>query len=244
MDVRLKNRRPDGSARPPGGRTVCPAEEEALQRLSLLDLSGARAAADVLVREAMARTPRCPDASYLLYDFLSCVDRVVARHQDLPQRGVEERLRTARLLAAARSDEELSRAFWDAYDEATSPLSGMSPPGHPAVEQVKSFIRANYRRKIALADIALAVGVSRNYLSHLFKRHCGVTVTEYIHRTRMKEAEHLLLNGGHSVSEIAYSVGYQNYRDFHRNFVKYEKTSPKKFRQFRSKNRGAPNAHP
>ena len=37
----------------------------------------------------------------------------------------------------------------------------------------------------------------------------------------------LLARGGHRISEIAYLVGYQNYRDFYRNFVKYEKASPR-----------------
>jgi AraC-like DNA-binding protein len=49
----------------------------------------------------------------------------------------------------------------------------------------------------------------------------------------MREAERLLLAGGRTVSEIAYLVGYQNYRDFHRNFVRFQRISPKKFRQAR-----------
>ena len=30
-----------------------------------------------------------------------------------------------------------------------------------------------------------------------------------------------------SIAEIAYKVGYQNYRDFYRNFVKFEGASPR-----------------
>ena len=215
-------------------RTITPTEEDAIRRLALLDLSGARTAVERLLKEAIHHAPSPAHASYLLYDLINRVERVVCDHQGIPQRGLSERLSTVRRLSAARTSDELLRTFWSTYDTLTKALGTPSQIGHPAVEQVKHFVRANFNHKIALAEIARAVGVSRNYLSHLFRRHCGVTVTEFIHRTRMKQAESLLLGGGMTVSEIAYLVGYQNYRDFHRNFVRYEKTSPKKFRQFRT----------
>jgi AraC-like DNA-binding protein len=221
------------NGRDPAARTVCTPEEEALQRLEMLDLDGARAAFEALLTEALRETSDLRDLSHLLYDVLSRVERTVWRHDGLPRHGLRERLVLVRHLHAATSTLDLVARFWGAFEQCTQPLGALTPPGHPAVEQVKTFVRTNYTSKIALAEIARAVGVSRNYLSHLFKRHCGVTVTEYIHRTRMTEAEKLLLNGRRTVSEIAFTVGYQNYRDFHRNFVKYRKTSPKKFRQFR-----------
>ena len=36
----------------------------------------------------------------------------------------------------------------------------------------------------------------------------------------------LLADDRRSLAEIAYRVGYRNYRDFYRNFVKYENASP------------------
>lgn len=215
-------------------RTTAPSEEDAVRRLTLLDLPGARAAVESFLKESIQHAQNPLQASYLLYDLLSRTECVVAEHQGIPQRGLPERLSIVRRLAAARTNEDLLWAFWSAYDSITKPISTPAQIGHPAVEQVKSFIRENYTHKIALAEIAMAVGVSRNYLSHLFRRHCGVTVTEFIHRIRIRQAESLLTHGGRTVSEIAYLVGYQNYRDFHRNFVKYEKTSPKKFRQFKT----------
>jgi AraC-like DNA-binding protein len=226
-------------------RTICTPEEEALQRLEMLDVDGARAALQLLLTEALRETEDLRDLTHLLYDVLSRVERAVWRQDGLPRHGLRERLILVRHLHAATSTIDLAARFWGAFEQCTQALGALTPPGHPAVEQVKTFVRSNYTSKIALAEIARAVGVSRNYLSHLFKRHCGVTVTEYIHRTRMTEAEKLLLNGRRTVSEIAFTVGYQNYRDFHRNFVKYRRTSPKKFRQFRGLTRSvvpAPNA--
>ena len=51
----------------------------------------------------------------------------------------------------------------------------------------------------------------------------------------------LLAEEGRSCAEIAYEVGYQNYRDFYRNLVKYERVSPRRLRQrLRDASRTAP----
>jgi two-component system response regulator YesN len=58
-----------------------------------------------------------------------------------------------------------------------------------------------------------------------------MTLTAYVHRVRLEHARMLLAAGDHTISEIAYLVGYQTYRDFYRNFVKYEQSSPRQARK-------------
>ena len=77
--------------------------------------------------------------------------------------------------------------------------------------------------------------VSPNYLSRVFRREAGVTLTAQIHHARLEHARLLLAAGDRSISEIAYLVGYQNYRDFYRNFVKYERASPRQARRSMSR---------
>lgn len=211
-------------------------EDDIIRHLLLLDLPSARGTAERYLSAVLAATQRPQRASYILFDLLCRIDRVVADHQGVPRTPLDERLAMGERLACA-GEGTLRQEFWSAYGALTARLGALAPESHPAVEQVKNFVQENYSRKIALSEIALAVKISRNYLSHLFRRHCGVTVTEYLHRTRMKEAEKLLIEGNRTVSEIAYLVGYQNYRDFHRNFVRHAKTSPKKYRQVRSLSR-------
>jgi YesN/AraC family two-component response regulator len=87
--------------------------------------------------------------------------------------------------------------------------------------------------------VAQALAVSPNYLSRLIRRETGMTLTAHIQRTRLRRAKQLLAEEGRSISEIAYQVGYQNYRDFYRNFVKYEDTSPRQMRRRLSAERRA-----
>jgi len=209
------------------------AEEEALRLLSLTDLPAARGSMKIVVG-SFSRSGR-GRGSHLLFDLLCRVDRIVAQHLNRPLPGVAARARTIDRLAAGRTESELAACFWSLYEAAIRPLLETGPRCHPTVARAKVFVEQNYKRKICLAHIAESLNMSRGYLSFLFRNQCGVTLTEYIHRVRMREAERLLSNGEHSISQVGYAVGYQNYRDFHRNFVRYEKVSPRTFLQERGR---------
>ena len=123
--------------------------------------------------------------------------------------------------------EDARRYFFPAMKRILSAVEGGQRALHPLVERAKSVIDANYHRRISLSLIADRLHVSANYLSRMFRREIGITLMNYVHRVRLEHALLLLAEGGSSISEIAYRVGYQNYRDFYRNFVKYEKRSPR-----------------
>ena len=110
---------------------------------------------------------------------------------------------------------------------------------HPTIERAKAYIQEHFHRRIYLSSIAKAIAVSPNYLSRLFRRETGITLTTYVQRVRLNHAMRLLENGRYSLSEIAYRVGYQNYRDFYRNFVKHVGASPRDVRQRVTRGRDA-----
>ena len=92
-------------------------------------------------------------------------------------------------------------------------------------------LASRYCEPLCLDRLSRQIGFSRSYLCRLFKRETGTTLTSYIHGVRLGHALVLLAAGGRSISEIAYLVGYQNYRDFYRNFVKIKKASPRQFQR-------------
>jgi AraC-like DNA-binding protein len=102
---------------------------------------------------------------------------------------------------------------------------------NPLVARARELIEQSYMRRISLSSIASTLAVSPNYLSRLFRAETGITLTAYVQRARLDRAKQLLGESGRTISEIAYQVGYQNYRDFYRNFVKYEKVSPRQMRR-------------
>jgi AraC-type DNA-binding domain-containing proteins len=72
--------------------------------------------------------------------------------------------------------------------------------------------------------------VSPKYLSDLLKQETGKTALELIHLYVISEAKNLLIEGNQSISEIAYSLGFENPPYFSRLFKKETGMSPKEFK--------------
>ena len=100
------------------------------------------------------------------------------------------------------------------------------------VIQAMSFIKRNYRNSITLRDIADDVHLSPNYLSGLFRKTVGITITEYLMSVRMRNAIVYLINSDKTIQEICEAVGYNSYEHFERLFKRRFGISPKEFRKY------------
>ena len=77
--------------------------------------------------------------------------------------------------------------------------------------------------------MASQLNLSSKYLSDLLKQETGKTALELIHLYVVSEAKNLLVSGEHSISEIAYQLGFENPPYFSRLFKKEVGISPKEF---------------
>lgn len=78
-----------------------------------------------------------------------------------------------------------------------------------------------------LGDI---VNLSPNYLSDLLKKETGKSAQDHIHFYLLEEAKKSLLNSDYSVSEVAYSLGFEYPQYFSRFFKSKTGMSPLEFR--------------
>ncbi len=79
---------------------------------------------------------------------------------------------------------------------------------YPAsIRKCVSYIDKNLHSKIKLTQLAEASGLSKDYLSQLFKKTTGVTVSDYIKKRRLSASKQLL-DSGISISETAYRLGF------------------------------------
>ena len=53
------------------------------------------------------------------------------------------------------------------------------------VARAIDYLEAHYQEKISLREVAAALYISPNYLSELFRRHTGQTLSDYLQRLRM-----------------------------------------------------------
>jgi two-component system response regulator YesN len=204
-------------------------EARAFRSLAELDIAGCRAALRQLVDglDFGELRERRRGAVLLLLDLLQKVNRRI--HRPATDDAAYQSHRAALIEEFATYDdpEDARSGFLAALERLLAPLSPEEKPSNPLIERAKGYIEQNYHRRLSLSSVAMLLHLSPNYLSRLFRRETGMTLTAYVHRVRLEHARLLLAEGERSISEIAYLVGYQNYRDFYRNFVKFENASPR-----------------
>jgi AraC-like DNA-binding protein len=77
---------------------------------------------------------------------------------------------------------------------------------------------------------AKAMGYSPDYLSDLLKKETGKNTREHIHHLLIERAKTRLLGSGDSISEIAYSLGFEHPQHFARLFRSKTGMSPGEYR--------------
>lgn len=87
------------------------------------------------------------------------------------------------------------------------------------------------QKNITINDVVLNTIISRRSLEILFSRHFNKTIHDIIKETRINRMCDLLLNSNFSISEIAYSMGFNGLDNFSAYFKSYNGLSPSEFRK-------------
>ncbi|NLM10565.1 MAG: response regulator [Clostridiaceae bacterium] len=99
------------------------------------------------------------------------------------------------------------------------------------VLNAKKYIRNNYTEKLTLNEVAAAIGITPNYLSHLFKKYSDLGFIEYVNHVKIKEAKKIMAEKNMKIYEIANSLGFDNAFYFSKVFKKVEGCSPSEYRR-------------
>ena len=99
------------------------------------------------------------------------------------------------------------------------------------VKEALAYIHQNYTRSFSLIELSETIGVSKSYLSRIFKMDTGITLWDYLNRFRVQKAKELLLLTDESITEIAGNVGYEEVGYFGRVFHEVSGCSPRAYRQ-------------
>ena len=104
---------------------------------------------------------------------------------------------------------------------------------HLEVLRTQEYIKNHYNEQIYLKDLAQMVGYSEDYLSKIFKRETGYTITEFCTKCRFDNAKTLLLQTTHAIKDIAAITGFSNPAYFNRQFKEKVGLTPSEFRKKR-----------
>lgn len=106
-----------------------------------------------------------------------------------------------------------------------------------SLEEIHAYIGDSYRKNIRLESIADKFFVNKEYLSTLFHKKYGETISEYIIRLKMEDAKRQLQYSDNTINNIASSLGYTDPCYFNRQFKKYAGVSPGKYQKEHSRRR-------
>ncbi|MBQ2733294.1 MAG: helix-turn-helix transcriptional regulator [Clostridia bacterium] len=100
----------------------------------------------------------------------------------------------------------------------------------PVVRKTVLLIDSDLSADLSLKTLARAQGISLGYLSSVFKKETGKTVTEYIREKRVQHAAHLLGTTHLQIQTIAIHCGIMDVQYFSKVFKKETGKTPKEYR--------------
>ncbi|HEX3108574.1 MAG TPA: AraC family transcriptional regulator [Thermoanaerobaculia bacterium] len=98
-------------------------------------------------------------------------------------------------------------------------------------EDLRSILDRTFADPIRFDRLARAFGMHPVYVSRAFRRYAGISMRDYVHRLRMREARHRLASTSHSATAIALDTGYVDGSHFARAFNRSHGVSPAAFRR-------------
>lgn len=102
-----------------------------------------------------------------------------------------------------------------------------SPPVRKAIAHIDSDLNG----ELGLKTLAELQGINASYLSTLFKKETGQTVTDYVNQKRVHLAVQLLSGTRLQIQTVAQHCGIPDVNYFTKVFKKYVGKTPKQFRQ-------------
>lgn len=126
---------------------------------------------------------------------------------------------------------EIMALIQELADQVTASFSDNIDSVRREIVLLKEYIQGNYSKDLSVENLASIVYLTPDYLSRLFKKATGKSLSQYIRQYRMEKARELLLQTNKKVIQIGIDVGYSNYSYFCQSFREYFGISPEKYRQ-------------
>lgn len=99
------------------------------------------------------------------------------------------------------------------------------------INACKEYIYSHIKERITIEDLADEYGVSASYLSRLFKKETGISVSAYIREQKIDVAKNLLRFSDYSMIDIANRLAFSSQSHFIQQFREAVGMTPKKYRE-------------
>ena len=96
------------------------------------------------------------------------------------------------------------------------------------------YIYEHIKERITIENLAEYTGLSASYLSRLFKKEIGVSISDYVREKKIEKAQHLLKFCDYSLVEISNYLSFSSQSHFIQMFKEFTGMTPKKYRDLYS----------
>jgi YesN/AraC family two-component response regulator len=110
------------------------------------------------------------------------------------------------------------------------PVAPAAAARHPGVRRALAYMREHFAEALSLTDVAREARLSRFHFCRVFHQETGVLFHEHLHELRVGQAKALLADPRVSVTEVAYTVGFNDLSHFDRTFRRMVGQSPSGYR--------------
>lgn len=105
------------------------------------------------------------------------------------------------------------------------------PSADYVISEVLRILRQEFMSDLSVEIIAARVFLTPSYLSYLFKKHTGQTLSKYLTELRMDCAQELLTGTNRKIADVSIAVGYPNISYFCALFKNRFGVTPSQFKR-------------
>lgn len=104
------------------------------------------------------------------------------------------------------------------------------PTVSPLIEKCLTYISVHLHEPVGLEDLSRHCNLCGRSLSLRFRKELGMSIPDYIHREKLREAEYMLRHTDYSLSAITMYLNYPSQSYFTQVFKKYRGQTPQQYR--------------
>ncbi|MNB77000.1 HTH-type transcriptional regulator YesS [compost metagenome] len=132
---------------------------------------------------------------------------------------------------ATRSPQHLLQWAVRLVSKTADAFPGITRSASPVIAKAHQYIQDHLQKDLSRDEIAELVGRNPAYLSRLFRKETGMSLSEYITQQRIERAKQLLVESTDKISSIAEGLGYVHFSYFAKLFRKLTGLTPQDYRR-------------
>ncbi len=125
----------------------------------------------------------------------------------------------------------ISKSNETALIQAYSSDKPMSEQSTSRISNIYAYVLDHFREKISTKEIAEVANLSEHTFCRYFKQKFKTTFSSFLNELRINYAGTLLVETEHSISEVCFKSGFNNFTNFNKCFKAMKKSTPTEYRK-------------